>query len=90
MRRGTGTRLVEESSSARIRQLRVSAGSITWHPQGIHHGPHPNAATNAADKDFTHEIAVMVDTRHPLRATAPAESVEFREYHMSWRADQKR
>lgn len=68
----------------------ISAGSITWHPQGIHHGPHPNAATNAADKDFTHEIAVMVDTRHPLRATAPAESVEFREYHMSWRADQKR
>ncbi len=68
----------------------ISAGSVTWHPQGIHHGPHPNAATNAADKDYTHEIAVMVDTRHPLRATAAAEGVEFREYHMSWRADQKR
>ncbi|MBS1961288.1 MAG: homogentisate 1,2-dioxygenase [Bdellovibrionales bacterium] len=68
----------------------ISVGAITWHPQGIHHGPHPNAATNAADKDFTHEIAVMVDTRNPLRATSTAETVEYREYHMSWRADQKR
>lgn len=68
----------------------ISAGSMTWHPQGIHHGPHPNAATNAADKDFTHEIAVMIDTRNPLRATSAAEGVEFGEYHMSWRADQKR
>lgn len=68
----------------------IAAGSITWHPQGIHHGPHPNAATNAADKDFTHEIAVMVDTRNPLRATKVAADVEFAEYHMSWRADQKR
>lgn len=68
----------------------ISAGSITWHPQGIHHGPHPNAEKNAADKDFTHEIAVMVDTRYPLRATKAAESVEFSEYCMSWRADQKR
>lgn len=68
----------------------ISAGSITWHPQGIHHGPHPNAEKNAADKDFTHEIAVMVDTRYPLRATRAAEEVEYKEYHMSWRADQKR
>jgi homogentisate 1,2-dioxygenase len=68
----------------------IAAGSITWHPQGIHHGPHPNAEKNASDKDFTHEIAVMVDTRYPLRATPDAQSVEFADYHMSWRADQKR
>lgn len=68
----------------------IAAGAITWHPQGIHHGPHPNAEKNAADKEFTAEIAVMVDTRNPLRATKAAEEVEYKEYHMSWRADQKR
>jgi homogentisate 1,2-dioxygenase len=68
----------------------IEAGAVTWHPQGIHHGPHPNAEKNAADKDFTHEIAVMVDTRFPLRATASAKKVEWEEYHMSWRSDQKR
>jgi homogentisate 1,2-dioxygenase len=68
----------------------ISAGAVTFHPQGIHHGPHPNAAKNAADKDRTEEIAVMVDTYRPLRPTAAAESVEFKEYFMSWRADQQR
>jgi homogentisate 1,2-dioxygenase len=68
----------------------IAAGAITWHPQGIYHGPHPNAEKNAADKEFTAEIAVMVDTRNPLRATKAAEDVEYKEYHMSWRADQKR
>lgn len=68
----------------------ISAGAVTWHPIGIHHGPHPNAAKNAADKTHTQEIAVMVDTRNPLRATASASKVEFSGYSMSWRADQKR
>lgn len=68
----------------------IAAGAITWHPVGIHHGPHPNAEKNAADKDFTHEIAVMIDTVNPLRACPSAQEVEHVDYHMSWRADQKR
>lgn len=68
----------------------ISEGSVTWHPQGIHHGPHPNAARNAEDKSDTQEIAVMIDTLHPLQATADAESVEYKDYAMSWKADQKR
>jgi homogentisate 1,2-dioxygenase len=68
----------------------IAAGAVTWHPQGIHHGPHPNAAKNAEDKTHTEEIAVMIDTFRPLRATSAAECVEFTEYAMSWRADQKR
>lgn len=68
----------------------ISAGSITFHPYGIHHGPHPNAEKNAADKDFTQEIAVMVDTRNPLFPTQHAQNVEYHDYAMSWRADQKR
>jgi homogentisate 1,2-dioxygenase len=68
----------------------ISAGAVTFHPQGIHHGPHPNAAKNAADKTQTEEIAVMIDARNPLFPTEAAGSVEFREYAMSWRLDQKR
>ena len=68
----------------------ISAGAITWHPIGIHHGPHPNAAKNAADKTHTQEIAVMVDTRNPLHPTPAAARVEFSGYAMSWSADQKR
>lgn len=68
----------------------IAAGAVTWHPQGIHHGPHPNAAKNAEDKTETSEIAVMVDTLRPLRPSAQAEGVEYKEYAMSWRADQKR
>lgn len=68
----------------------IKEGAITWHPQGIHHGPHPNAAKNAADKTVTEEIAVMVDTYRPLLATKAAEKVEVANYAMSWAADQKR
>lgn len=68
----------------------ISAGAVTWHPQGIHHGPHPNAAANAENKEFTEEIAVMVDTVNPLVPTPLAEQVEVKEYYMSWRLDQKR
>lgn len=68
----------------------IREGAVTWHPQGIHHGPHPNAAKNVQDKTYTEEIAVMVDTLHPLKPTEAAQIVEFDEYAMSWRADQKR
>lgn len=68
----------------------IGAGAITWHPLGVHHGPHPNAEKNAANKSVTEEIAVMVDTRYPLRATKDAESVEVANYFMSWKADQQR
>ena len=68
----------------------ISAGSITFHPIGIHHGPHPNAAKNAEKATETQEIAVMIDTRNPLFETDAARSVEYAEYAMSWRADQQR
>lgn len=68
----------------------IGKGAVTWHPQGIHHGPHPNAAKNAEALTETQEIAVMVDTYHPLRPLSGAEEVEYKEYFMSWKADQKR
>jgi homogentisate 1,2-dioxygenase len=68
----------------------IGAGAITFHPQGVHHGPHPNAAKNAASKETTEEIAVMVDAYRPLHPTRAADGVEYGEYAMSWKADQSR
>jgi homogentisate 1,2-dioxygenase len=62
----------------------ITPGMLTWHPQGIHHGPHPKAVQNAGAKDFADEIAVMVDCRHPLEPTAAGASVELAEYWASW------
>jgi homogentisate 1,2-dioxygenase len=62
----------------------IEPGMLTWHPQGIHHGPHPKAVANAGSKDFTDEIAVMLDTRHPLETTAAGADAELADYWASW------
>lgn len=67
----------------------IGTGRIVWHPQGIHHGPHPTSAANACTISVE-EVAVMVDTYRPLRATAAAENLEDTGYAMTWSADQKR
>lgn len=63
----------------------ISPGMLTWHPQGVHHGPHPEAVAAAGERAFTEEIAVMVDTRRPLRATSAGCAVEQPDYWASWR-----
>ncbi|HVV88410.1 MAG TPA: homogentisate 1,2-dioxygenase [Kofleriaceae bacterium] len=62
----------------------LGAGMMTFHPQGIHHGPQPAAAARARDRQRTDEIAVMLDTRRPLHASAAARSVERIDYWQSW------
>ena len=63
----------------------IGPGMLTWHPQGIHHGPHPRAAEAARGQAGTDEVAVMVDTARPLRATAAAAGVEQEGYWGTWR-----
>ena len=63
----------------------IGPGMVTWHPQGIHHGPHPKAIAASRTKDRTDEVAVMVDTVHPLRPTAAAARVENENYWASWK-----
>jgi homogentisate 1,2-dioxygenase len=63
----------------------IGPGMLTWHPQGIHHGPHPRAAEAARGQTGTDEVAVMVDTARPLRATAAAAGVEQEGYWGTWR-----
>jgi homogentisate 1,2-dioxygenase len=63
----------------------IGAGMVTWHPQGIDHGPHPKAIAASRQKDRTDEVAVMVDACRPLQATAAAALVENENYWASWK-----
>lgn len=62
----------------------VTRGMITLHPAGIPHGPHPGAVEKSIGKKETGELAVMVDTFHPLQLTKIALEIENHGYTMSW------
>ena len=62
----------------------VTRGMITLHPAGIPHGPHPGAVEKSIGKKETGELAVMVDTFHPLMLTKQALEIENENYIMSW------
>lgn len=62
----------------------IDAGAITFHPQGIHHGPHPKAFETANDKEWTDEYAVMIDTQNPLKRTEYFTKYENQDYWKSW------
>jgi homogentisate 1,2-dioxygenase len=62
----------------------VTRGMITLHPAGIPHGPHPGAVEKSIGKKETQELAVMVDTFHPLQLTVDALEIENPGYTMSW------
>lgn len=62
----------------------VTRGMITLHPGGIPHGPHPGAVEKSLGAKETKELAVMVDTFHPLQLTVDALDIENAGYTMSW------
>lgn len=62
----------------------IDAGMVTFHPQGIHHGPQPGAIEAAKDKTHTREQAVMIDTRRPLRMTEAGLAASVPTYWQSW------
>jgi len=62
----------------------VTRGMITLHPAGIPHGPHPGAVEKSIGKTETKELAVMVDTFHPLMLTKQALEIENGGYTMRW------
>jgi homogentisate 1,2-dioxygenase len=62
----------------------VDTSSFTLHPAGIPHGPHPGTAEASIGKEATAELAVMVDTFHPLRITRQAAGLEDERYPYSW------
>lgn len=62
----------------------IERGSFTLHPGGLAHGPHPGTVEKSLGAKETHELAVMIDTFHPLHLTD--QSLEFldKNYPMSW------
>lgn len=62
----------------------VTRGMITLHPAGIPHGPHPGSVEKSIGAKETKELAVMVDTFHPLQLTEAALDIENPGYTMSW------
>ncbi len=62
----------------------VERGMITLHPAGIPHGPHPGTVEKSIGKPDTKELAVMVDTFHPLKLTKDAIDIEDDAYVYSW------
>jgi homogentisate 1,2-dioxygenase len=62
----------------------VTRGMITLHPGGIPHGPHPGSVEKSIGAKETKELAVMVDTFHPLLMTDLADSIEDKDYYKSW------
>lgn len=63
----------------------MHAGMMSFHPMGFPHGPHPKAVKSVGTKTETNEIAVMVDTRRPLRVDPVLADVELGEYWKSWK-----
>ncbi|MEM7629783.1 MAG: homogentisate 1,2-dioxygenase domain-containing protein [Planctomycetota bacterium] len=65
----------------------ISSGSISVHPQGIPHGPHPGTVEKSLGKTYTDELAVMCDTFKPMFPTKAALGIDDAQYPESWRAD---
>jgi homogentisate 1,2-dioxygenase len=64
----------------------IEQGSVTLHPRGIPHGPQPGTVEKSLGVERTEEMAVMVDTFHPLILTTTSQSVDDPAYPYSWLA----
>jgi len=62
----------------------VTRGMLTLHPGGIPHGPHPGTVEKSIGAKETKELAVMIDTFHPLMLTKTALDIENKDYTNSW------
>lgn len=62
----------------------IGPESVSLHPAGITHGPHPGTYEKSIGTTETHELAVMIDCYPPFRLTTAAAAVEDEEYHFSW------
>ncbi len=62
----------------------IKPESISLHPQGVPHGPHPGTYERSIGAKRTEELAVMCDTYKPFRMTTLADAIEDKDYHKSW------
>ena len=62
----------------------IRPGQFTLHTGGIPHGPAPGTMEKSIGAKSTEELAVMIDTFHPLKLTQAALDVEDASYLTSW------
>jgi len=62
----------------------VEEASITLHPRGIPHGPHPGTIALSRSLTRTDELAVMLDTVLPLAVTEEGLALDDASYPFSW------
>ena len=62
----------------------VEFGSLTLHPDGLTHGPHPGKYEASIGQKRTDELAVMVDTYYPLLVAKNSLAIEDENYGSSW------
>jgi len=72
------------ASSEFMSRKGIEFGSITHHPDGIPHGPHPGRAEASIGAKSTNELAVMMDSFRPLKVAKAAIAIEDPNYHKSW------
>ena len=72
------------ASSEFMSRKGIEFGSITHHPDGIPHGPHPGRAEASIGAKYTDELAVMMDSFRPLKVAKAALEIEDPNYHKSW------
>lgn len=65
----------------------VGQGSLTFHPMGFTHGPHPEVmpAMFETSREETSSYLVMIDAIDPLEVVGGMEAVEVEGYSESWR-----
>jgi homogentisate 1,2-dioxygenase len=62
----------------------IEFGSVTHHPDGIPHGPHPGRYEASIGQKWTNELAVMMDSFRPLKVAKAVVPAEDPGYHRSW------
>ena len=62
----------------------MEAGSITYHPAGLPHGPQPGKIEASLDLNEANEIAIMIDTFKPLKITTNVIEIDDSHYPLSW------
>jgi homogentisate 1,2-dioxygenase len=72
------------ASSEFMSRKGIEYGSITHHPDGIPHGPHPGRAEASIGAKETNELAVMMDSFRPLHVAQAALAIEDPKYFRSW------
>lgn len=65
----------------------VEAGSVTLHPRGVPHGPHPGRYEASIGATRTEELAVMLDCYTPLAPNPRAAACEDGDYDDSFRGN---